>query len=438
MLLTPLATPTGAPHRAPHPGGPPGDPGHDGNDPPPGPDPTWLWQQAERYLGGGTRSYSRYAGDLEITEAYHPQRGADRFTVPTVRVPHRAGHWLTSRVASRLHALYRDRDGFLLPVHPETATVPSVADQLAGLAPGPAVQAVPSANARTVFVTAIDGTPVPPHFLKLHYPRRLSRFTRRLRRPVIALQLWVADELHRTGAPVLPEVGGGVLGHDPSDSWGFLLREATVRTPPAAPAAPYTVPLFALYGDDVRAPDDPTLLEQLVAASGEDPVTWVTRRLITPVVALWADTLRRTGCALEPHGQNTLLRFSADGRTTALAYRDCAVYVDPAMRRARGLTRALPPRNVLGHDIRIPRARVLSLVYDSFLGHHTLAYVARLLRDRYGVDEQALAAHARTVAAETLPERDDLLPATVYYYDDQLHPDGGWQLVDTGRTPQWR
>jgi hypothetical protein len=279
---------------------------------------------------------------------------------------------------------------------------------------------------------------VPPHFLKLHYPRRLSRFTRRLRRPVIALQLWVAGELGRIGAPVLPEVAGGVVGTDPVQSWGFLVREA--RAPGGEPW-PLTVPLFALYGRDVRAPADPTLLEQLVVHSGEDPQQWVTRRLIEPMLTLWAEALLRTGCAVELHGQNTLVCLSSDLRATRVAYRDCAVYVDPLIRAQRRLGPDLPPRNVISRDVRKPRAQVLSLVYDSFLGHHTLAFVARLAQQRFGVPPAALQAAARKLFAEAVATRAgpaDLLPESVYYYDDRLHPDGGWQLVDTGEPPRWR
>src|SRR5215475_705806 len=76
--------------------------------------------------------------------------------------------------------------------------------------PGPTLTVVPSANVRTVFVVRHGSSPVVPHFVKLHYPRRLSRFTRRLRRPIISVQLWVAAELLRVGTPVLPEVGAGV------------------------------------------------------------------------------------------------------------------------------------------------------------------------------------------------------------------------------------
>lgn len=397
-------------------------------------DPATTWQYAERYLGSGTRTYSRFAADLEIATEYHPQRGAPRFTVPTFRVPVGAGGWLTNRIASALPALYRDREEMLLPVHPEALRVPDLyrAEVLRDAAPGPPLSVVPSANARTVFVERAAGRPVAPHFLKLHYPRRLSRFTRRLRQPVIALQLWVADELSRIGTPFLPEVAGGYVGDDPAQAWGFLIREAAV---PGGAPLPYTVPLFALYGGDVTAPADPTLLEQLVVQSGEKAEEWVTRRLLEPLIALWCDVLLRTGCAIEPHGQNALFQFTEDGRTTGVAYRDCAVYVDPEIRTRAGLAGPLPPRNVISRDVRKPRAHVLSLVYDCFLGSHALAYVARLAEERFGVPPDSLRRAARD--AFPAPAR-ELLPETVYYYDDELHPDGAWELVDTGAAPQWR
>ena len=401
-------------------------------------DPAGTWQYAERYLSGGTRTYSRYAADLEVDPEHHPQHGAASFRVPTFWVGPERGSYLAGGTPSPLPARYRDGDRFLLPVHPGALAVPAVAADLAGCRPGPPAEVVPSANARTVFVLRLGGEPVPLHFLKLHYPKRLSRFTRRLRRPVIALQLWVAGELARIGAPVLPELAGGVVGSDPAQAWGFLVRGAQL---PGGGSWPVTVPLFALYGRDVRAPADPTLLEQLIVDSGEDPQQWLLARLLAPMIGLWADALLRTGCAIELHGQNTLLSLSADLRTSRVGYRDCAVYIDPAIRAERGLGPDLPPRNVISRDVRPPRSQVLSLVYDSFLGHHTLAFVARLAQQRFGVPPAALHDAARKLFAGAVAARAgpaDLLPETVYYYDDRLHPDGGWALVDTGEVPHWR
>jgi hypothetical protein len=395
-------------------------------------DPVACWQYAERYLGVGTRTYSSFAGDLDIDPAYHPQLGRRSFTLPSFAVPDTAGEYRTNAVPSPLHPLYRRGESFVLPVHPDALSAVGPVEY----PPGPVLEVVPSANARTVFVERIDGVPVPPHFVKLHYPKRLSRFTRKLRRPVIELQLWVADELVRAGLPVLPEVGGGYV--EPG-GWGFLVRSATFSGSGAAgpPGGRYTVPLFALYGHDYHAPGDPTLLEQLVMAAGEPPARYVAERIVEPMVRLWVRGVRRTGCPLETHGQNTLFSFSPDGTETRIGYRDSAVYVDAPLRASLGLTRALPPANVIPRDVPMAPEEVFSLTYDSFMGHHALDYVAALAAARFGVSEHRLHEAARAAFADESGGR-IALPATTFYYDDTLHDDGDWKLVDTGVAPTWR
>ncbi|GAA4255680.1 hypothetical protein GCM10022255_065460 [Dactylosporangium darangshiense] len=397
-------------------------------------DPIALWQYAERYLGVGTRTYSPYAADLDIADVYHPQRGAASFEIPTFRIPAGHGEYRRAVPASPLHELYAAGDGFLLPVHPNALDSPDLhaAAALRRHAPGPTLTVVPSANARTVFVVAADGHPVEPHFVKLHYPRRLSRFTRRLRRPVIELQLWVSNDLTRVGTPILPEVGGAWFDPDGTlaeEAWGFLVRQAR----PLHDAPAWTVPLFALYGHDLHSPDDPPLLQQLVESSPDDPATYVATRIITPMVALWSATARATGCPLETHGQNTLFTFDTTTNRTKVVYRDCAIYVDSTLRDAAGLPGDLPPANVIPRDVPLAADEVFSLTYDSFMGHHALSYIADLAATTWGVPPATL--HEAARAAFTAP---DLLPPTIFYYDNVLYDNGDWKLVDTGQHPVWR
>ncbi len=360
---------------------------------------------------------------MEISPAYHPQLGLPTFRAPSFRVPTELGGYVTNGIPSDLHPLYRDGAGFLLPVHPNALDYEDLTGraELARCAPGPDFEVVPSANARTVFVSRIGGVEVPPHFVKLHYPRRLSRFTRRLRRPVIGLQLWVADELHRVGVPLLPEVGGGFFGGSPTEAWGFLVRAATT----------------SLYGGDYREPADPSLLEQLVAASGEPPAAYVASRVVEPMVRMWVRAARQTGCPLETHGQNTLFSFTRDGRSTGVLYRDSAVYVDAEIRRRLGLAGALPPTNVIPRDVPMAADEVFSLTYDSFMGHHALSYLADVARRRCDVDPAVLHAAARAAFRDEANGQ-RLLPDTVFYYDDILYEGGGWKLIDTGEPPTWR
>src|SRR5690606_10929210 len=233
----------------------------------------------------------------------------------------------------------------------------------------------------------------------------------------------------------------------PAEAWVFLIREprprahASGRDPartsvPAASGTPrFTVPLFALYGRDVREPGDPPLMAQLIARSGEDPAGWLARRVVAPMVRLWLHAVTTTGCVPEPHGQNTLVAFDPDGRRTAIVYRDCGVYVDPAIRAERGLTRGLPPVNVISRDVRQPRERVFSLTYDSFMGHHALDRLAQVAADTLDVDPERL----RQAARETFAAGPEVtLPPTVHYYEDRLHGNGRGNLVDTGEPPARR
>lgn len=397
-------------------------------------DPIEWWHAAERYLGGGTRTYSKYADITDISPVFHPQWGTRSFTMPSFWVPETLGGLRTNSIASALPQLYHDGERLLLPVHPDAVASADLVGraELLDCAPGPLFEVVPLANARTVFVETIDGAAVQPHQLKLHYPRRISRFTRRLRKPMIELELWVADELAALNAPVLSEVCGGVFGTG-SDAWGFVVRDG-----PPFDDGSYTVPLFALYGNDIRAAQDPTLLEQLVEVSDEQAETFIADRIISPMIRLWVRAAISTGCLLEPHGQNTLVSFTLDARDVDVRYRDCGIYVDPEIRRQQGLDRPLPPMNVIGNDLPVPAPYIGSLTYDSFMGHHALDYLAELARKRLGADSDVLYEAARaTFAAESGAFSETLLPNTVYYYDDTAPPEK-WRLVDTARRPHWR
>src|SRR5574342_175538 len=113
------------------------------------------------------------------------------------------------------------------------------------------------------------------------------------------------------------------------------------------------------------------------------------------MVRIWLAAALGTGCALEMHGQNTLFSFSDDATLTRVLYRDCGIYVDPAIRIGVGLPPDLPPVNVISRDVGWPREQVFSLAYDSFLGHHALGFLARLAERRLGVAPAELQGAAR-------------------------------------------
>src|SRR5205085_2535435 len=84
--------------------------------------------------------------------------------------------------ASKLWDYYVRPEGVLFVIHPEawSCLEAPLAEQLRALPRGESICVAPTASTRTVLtVNGLAGAPT--HFLKLHYPRRISRFNRRLR-----------------------------------------------------------------------------------------------------------------------------------------------------------------------------------------------------------------------------------------------------------------
>ena len=87
-------------------------------------------------------------------------------------------------------------------IHPETWASFDNLNGLNDLRRGEPLQVAPTASTRTVLTTETSAN-VPQHFVKLHYPRRISRLNRRLRRKNIrsskesAVRGRVAEAFHR-------------------------------------------------------------------------------------------------------------------------------------------------------------------------------------------------------------------------------------------------
>src|SRR6266567_1887040 len=136
----------------------------------------------ERYVDEGTRTYSPFAARSEVAPQFRPRSDRPSFPLVAVHVP-------------------REQ-----------------------------VEVAPTASTRTVLTTATHQN-VPHHFIKLHYPRRISRFNRRLRRKNIFNSIEATRDVAHVRLDkfaYLPDAIGFLYGHDES-AWGFLVREATPR-----------------------------------------------------------------------------------------------------------------------------------------------------------------------------------------------------------------
>src|SRR5438309_11399448 len=136
----------------------------------------------ERYVDEAVKTYSPFAGKSEVAPEYQPRSDRPSFELVTVHAPRNCVSTFEAEPTEALRQHYIRPEGVLFAVHPETWTSAGVEhlEELHALPKGEPIRVEPTASTRTVFTAGRQGK-VPAHFLKLHYPRRISRFNRRLR-----------------------------------------------------------------------------------------------------------------------------------------------------------------------------------------------------------------------------------------------------------------
>lgn len=397
---------------------------------------------AERYLSEGTRAYSQFAIINEIDAAFQPNSDLESFDVPSIWIKAsensqliRLHHQLAGNVAQ----LYRRGETqFLLPIHPATLPLLQQNEREAfhRLTPGPILTVTPTSSSRTVFVQTMDGhTDFPQHFLKLHFPGRISRFTRPLTHEDVTHQLWVSRYLQANAVPHLPDIGGGFALLGGPSSVGFILRSASPGGSIEQPL--HILPGFALYGRDKHAHADPPMFVQLPRLFGEDALTFIVDRVVTPVIRLWVTTVIRLGVIPELHGQNTLFCFDSLRRTSFVCFRDSDIFVDQRLGRLASANVDGLPFELLGDDTQHSVEQLLSLTYDSFLIHHFLKPLADQATKWLGIDLEAIRRAAKSAFSAAgggaLP-----LGRRAYYFDSALPPEEQFELAEISIFEQWR
>jgi len=128
--------------------------------------------------------------------------------------------------------------------------------------------------------------------------------------------------------------------------------------------------------------------------------------------------------------------FSDRADSWQVAYRDGDVYSDADTTRTAGQARADLSECPVANGA-FPREQLLSLTYDTFLGHHALAYLARAAYTGFGLEESFISDVAKSAFKEAGASALEL-PPTCFTYDDRLYPNGECHLINTGMLPIWR
>jgi hypothetical protein len=390
----------------------------------------------ERYVDEGTRTYSPFAAKSEAAPEYQPRSGRPSFELITVFAPQSQVSIFKADPRRSLMEFYVSPEQVRFLIHPETWASSGIdnLDELHALRRGEPIQVAPTASTRTVLTTETPAN-VPHHFVKLHYPRRISRFNRRLRRKNILNSVEATHDLAHVRSDqfaYLPDSLGFIYG-DGGNPWGFLVREGIPRP---FREARFLVPYFALYGRDLQHPEDRPLLVQMIERLGAEPQSFVIDEIMIPVLDCWAKVVRERGILLESHAQNLLLEIDSDFRPRRVVHRDFDVWVDAEVRKRAGLEVMGPST---GTDTPYPREQHYSLVYDHFIGRELFDYLLGVLTRFYSAKESVVRGRVAEAFHRNFPDADVFLPGdTTYYFSNELLPGNEFRLVDTKRAPEWR
>lgn len=400
----------------------------------------------ERYVDEATQTYSTFAAESEVAPEYRPRSDRPSFDLVTVITPRERVSVFQAAPETGLLEHYIRPEGVLFAVHPETwSGATTEIDHLAeihALPRGESIRVAPTASTRTVLALQPPGR-VQPHFLKLHYPRRISRFNRRLRRKNIQNCIEISRDVEQVrcaGFAYLPDVlgfaydGVDATRDDASNAWGFLVREAVPRP---HQKRKFLIPFFALYGGDLKHGGHPALLLQLIERLGVSPESFVIDEVMIPVLRCWASVVRQRGILLESHAQNILLEIDEELRPPyRVVHRDFDVWVDPEVRRRGDLA---PFSSASISEKPYPAQQFYSLIYDRFIGHELFDYLLALLKRWSTIDEQRIRRRVREAFHDIFPDSSDFFPAnTMFYYSDKVLPENEFTLVDMQRPPEWR
>lgn len=373
---------------------------------------------------------------------WHPDSDVHNFEVPCFWVEvsqHDEFICKSHQLSPNLMKFYSPEPSrFLLPVHPGTIPLlpTSVQHRIKELVPGPKLVASPTSSTRTLYVHGVlePGT-CPRHFLKLHFPGRISRFIRSLTREEVTEQLWISEQIQKARLPHLPDLCGGyALTHEDS-SIGFLVR--SVRVENGLDNSFFTLPCYSLYGLDKNSPTDPPVLAQLPCHFRESPAEFIVTRIITPTVDLWVRTVITLGIIPELHGQNTLFCFSRSGSVSSICFRDSDLFTDNRIRRHLGIEGGQLPKGTLDDHSEFTSEQILSLCYDGFVAHHFLTRIAAFAEDWFGIPvstcRDAAKRAFRAAGGDVLPFSD-----AIYYFDDRLYLGDYFKVVEKPSFDLWR
>jgi len=374
------------------------------------------------------RNYSCFCDNSEVDKKYQPKHSFSGFDLPYFDLDKNKVAIITANPDKEISKLYLN-DCIKFPVHPETLSVINSKNChcLAGK-----MKVYPTASTRTVLTKGN-----PKHFLKLHLPKRISRYNRRLRDTSVTHSILISRDLEKTSLPdffgFLPETIGVF---QISEKWGYIIREFDPR--PRVEEKRFLIPFFGLYSFDENYPNQPNMLSQLANRSGKDPKSFLVKNILGPLIQSWAFIAKNRGIVLEMHGQNTLLEVNSDLKVCRIIYRDFqSLPVDFEIRSDNKLENKFN-KHLIGRDGFV-REQEFSLTYDYLIFHHMIVPLVQTFVKEFGLDAKFFYFCLREILHNSFKNYKDFFPEDVSFrFKNKVFSNNESELEEVPGQPIWR
>ena len=270
----------------------------------------------ERYVNRG--SPSGFSEVHSPSRATSPTEGSGPFHVLTVSSS-------TSRSLTEYGVAPPHLNGTALLIHPDMGEQLQHLDPGASIGIGPLVQ--PTSSGRTVKIVGPDGW-----YIKLAYNGLLGRTQRVIDQARARCAVEITEIVERTSSAGRLPSGLFILREPYAqvteieglrgavEQWGYVLRDPKpypMQEPPST-----VIPGFALFSTDLRRPEDPTILQQIIDANSNDSSAFLLDAILAPIIDGYFGMLLSCGLQLEAHAQNILIAFSDRWETLGIVARD--------------------------------------------------------------------------------------------------------------------
>lgn len=402
---------------------------------------------AERYRNKGTRTYSNHASYSEAVENYRPDSENEKFAVKLLNLSPEYLNIYLANPSESLLTQYIGQNNVQFCVHPQMMDCniddPYLSHYLPLSEQVDNLMVMPSASTRTLF--AIDATN--PHAVKLHFPFKVSRYTRKMRDEVIEQAINVSLELEKginkmsTDFAFLREVIGISFKESNTanaitansirgENWGFVVRD--MQPFPLVAEKRVLIPGFALYGEDYFDPNIRPLLYDLIGS--DDPLTFVLDKIMLPIVRHWIESFRHFGYLIEPHGQNVLIELDQGYHIKRIVHRDLSVGIDMRRRRDIGLS-----SDNLNDYNRMEEGAFHSIAYDRFMGNHFFNRIVDCCIAKFPqLTKLDFTQACQREFTDKFPEYRTYFPKNVWYFSEKCDQFNKPFYENTGMTPEWR